>query len=203
MIPRLDAFRRRHPEFRVRLTTDFYGEGGFDISEYDLGFSIESTRDRGAGILVQPLFPMLASPACAPSLLHGQVALRTPEDLAHVTLLHDTPKRSDWSHWIAAFGVDGVDPSAGDEFPNLDMSAKAAAIGAGVIIADLTLCGEELASGALVLPFPDRIVAAEQRDVCLLGPADRWESPKVAAFRDWALEESEKDVETLAGYHVS
>jgi LysR family glycine cleavage system transcriptional activator len=197
LIPRLDDFRKKHPEIRVRLTTDFYGEAGFDIAEYDLGFSIESARSRGRDISVQTLFPMLVSPACAPTLLQGTNALRAQEDLKGVTLLHDTPKRSDWAHWIATCQVEGLDPLGGDEFPNLDMSTKAAVLGAGGIMADLVLCGEELASGALVLPFPALTIPAGRADVCLLGPYDRWETPKVWAFRDWAVREAQKDIDKL------
>lgn len=197
LIPRLDDFRKKHPDIRVRLTTDFYGEAGFDITEYDLGFSIESARSRGLEISVQTLFPMLVSPACAPALLQGDTALRAPEDLKRATLLHDSPKRSDWAHWIRACQVEGLDPTGGDEFPSLDMSTKAAALGAGVIMADLVLCGEELASGALVLPFPELTIPAGRADVCLLGPRDRWETPKVRAFRDWAQREAQKDIVQL------
>ena len=198
LIPRLDDFRQNHPDIHIRLTTDFYGGSGFDMAEYDLGFSIGSAKDRGPEISVQTLFPMLVAPACAPSLMHGPHALRDPGDLAGVTLLHDTPKRLDWANWIEAVEIDGLDPSEGDEFPNLDMSTKAAAMGAGVIIADLVLCGEELANGALVLPFPDLTIPSISKDVCLIGPSDRWGSPKVRAFRDWAQAEAQKDIARLS-----
>ena len=193
LIPRLDQFRKQHPDIRVRLTTDFYGESGFDAVEYDLGFSIGSEMKRSSDLSVQSLFPMLASPACAPSLMNGPQALRSPEDLAKVTLLHETPDHSDWTGWLRAYEVKGVDPASGDEFPNLDISTKAAVMGAGVIVADLVLCGEELANGALVLPFPNMIRQADHGDVCLLGPAGRWDDPKVKAFREWAVQVSAED----------
>jgi len=54
LIPRLDQFRAAHPEIRIRLTTDFFGPGGFDEVEFDLSFSAEHARDRSPDTMVLP-----------------------------------------------------------------------------------------------------------------------------------------------------
>lgn len=193
LLPRLDGFRRAHPDIRVRLTTDFHGGGGFDATEFDIGFSVEHWPNRAPGLQVQALFPVLLTPACAPGLLERAGPLKTPGDLARLTLLHETPAHADWTDWVRTFGVDGVDPAAGLEFPNLDMAVKAAVMGAGVVMADLVLCRDELAAGALVAPFPEMTCASPLGAICLLGPRDRWEDPRVAAFRGWAMAEAAAD----------
>ncbi len=99
--------------------------------------------------------------------------------------LHEGPARADWSAWFEAFLPGGALPAAGQDFPNLDMAVKAAAMGAGVVIADLVLCREELRTGALVLPVPDLICDPPGGRVCLIGHRDAWDGPDVAAFRDW------------------
>src|SRR6056297_1087856 len=157
LIPRLDGFRRDHPGIRLRLTTDFISGPGFDGSAHDLGFSVENQPNRASDLETQVLFPVLLTPACAPALLEGETPLRRPEDLAGVTLLHETPGHADWTAWLDAFPVPGLDPGRGDDFPNLDMATKAAAMGTGVVMADLVLNRDELASGTLVRPFPDRV----------------------------------------------
>ena len=187
LIPKLELFRQRHPEIRVRLTTEFHSEIGMDVSSYDIGFSVEHWPDRTGDIEVQNLFPIVLTPACAPDLLRGQVPLRSPEDLARFTLLHETPRHEDWRTWLGHFGVPGVNPDDGDEFPNLDITAKAAVMGAGLVMADLVLCREELASGALVAPFPDLTCTSPYGSICLLGPRENWQVPKVQAFIDWAV----------------
>lgn len=183
LFPRLDRFRRAHPDIRVRLTTDFYGEDGFDAAEYDLGVSLEQAPGRSPHIVSQKLFPMRLSPACAPALADR---LARPGDLAHLTLLHESTRRQDWATWVSHFSVTGPDPASGEAFPNLDMAVRAAVMGAGVVMADLALCREELDTGALVLPFPEMVCGTAQGGYALIGPRDKWRDPKVRAFRAWA-----------------
>lgn len=193
LIPRLEMFRQKHPDIQVRLTTEFHSKLGMDVSDYDIGFSVEHWPKRAEGMEIQPLFPVILTPASRPGFIVAGAPLATPADLAKVTLLHETPRREDWSAWLAAFPVAGVSPTEGDEFPNLDIAVKAAIMGAGVVMADLVLCHEELASGALVAPFPDLTCASPYGSVCLLGVADKWHDPKVTAFRTWAMEAAEED----------
>jgi len=188
LIPRLDQFRLRHPEVRVRLSTDFYGDSGFDAAEFDVGFSLENVPGRPADIAVLPIFPMVISPACAPGLLGQSPSLKTPSDLGDFSLLHESRKGDDWRTWLRHFRISGVDASSGDSFPNLDMAVKAAVIGSGVVMADLVLCRNEFESGTLVLPFEDLQCETPMGRYCLIGPQDQWQSPKVAAFKAWVLE---------------
>lgn len=198
LIPKLDAFRRAHPDIRLRLTTDFYGEVGLDNAEFDIGFSVVDYLPDRAGLSVQPMFPVLLTPACAPGYLDSLGPMTHPADLTRAALLHETPKRHDWTNWLQAFGVTDVSPSDGDEFPNLDMAVKAALMGAGVVMADLVLCRDELASGALVRVFPDMVCPSSYGDICLIGSTDRWDSPKVQMFRDWVMQASAADRQLCA-----
>ena len=193
LFPRLEKFREKHPEIRVRLTTDFYGEKGFDTSEYDLGISVEHWPGRSLEITAIPLFPMVLSPACAPSLLESNIQLSVPEDIKNFTLLHESPRRDDWATWAQTFDVNGIDPTSGEAFPNLDMAAKAAVNGLGIIMADLMLCREELELGTLVLPFTDMKCDTPQGRYSLIGPDDKWQDLKVKAFKDWVQEISMKE----------
>ena len=187
LIPRLEDFRAKHPDIQARVTTDFYRDATFDVVQFDVGISFENNPRRAATVRVQPLFEEMLSPACSPDFA-SRYRLDTPEDLANLPLLHDKPGRTDWGEWLKKFRVSGVDALAGDVFPSLDMSIKAAAMGQGVVLADLALCRDELDSGALVLPFPDKICDTSNGRYCLIGPEDRWDEPKVRAFRNWAAD---------------
>ncbi|GGH32144.1 transcriptional regulator, LysR family [Cribrihabitans marinus] len=195
LFPRLESFRRDHPEIRVRLTTEFYGQQGFDAAEYDLGISLEHRPGRSPDIEVQPLFPMVLSPACAPDLAEGGARLTDPHQVGAFTLLHESPRRSDWATWLETFGIGGVDVESGEVFPNLDMAVRAAVMGSGVVMADLFLCREELARGTLVLPFPDMRCETPEGRYCLIGPRDKWKDRKVRAFRDWVAGMSGMDTD--------
>lgn len=191
LFPLLDEFRARHPEIRVRLTTEFFGDMGFDAQQFDLGISSEFACKRGGDTLAQPLFPLRISPACAPGFL-TRVQLQEPADLRRVTILHERRWQGDWAAWLDRFAPDHarelVDVSRGEVFPNFDMAVKAAVLGTGVVMADLELCRDELKSGALLLPFPDMVCDTPLGDYALIGARESWEKPHVRAFRDWAQE---------------
>ena len=192
LLPKLDSFQTAHPEVRLRLTTDFYDDLGFDPIDADVGFSVSNWPNRSPDLEVLTLFPTLLTPACAPGYFREK-ALTKPEDLAGCTLLHESRSHADWTDWAAAFCPDGVDPKSGQDFPNIDMATKAAVMGVGVVMADLVLCREELETGALVAPFPDLVLPSPMGGVCLLGGRETWHSPKVEAFRSWAYETAEQD----------
>ncbi len=197
LLPHLDGFRQAHPDIEVRLTTDFHGRLGFDPSEFDIGFSVAHWPGRSPDLESMALYPAWLTPACAPSYLDRAGPLTAPEDLAEVNLLHETSRRKDWTAWIDAFGQPPLTAEQGDDFPNLDMAVKAAVMGRGMVMGDLVLCRDELASGALVAPFPDLKCQSPLGETVLIGIRDKWHSPKVQAFKDWAKEVAAADIKTL------
>ncbi|MEQ8291944.1 MAG: LysR substrate-binding domain-containing protein [Roseovarius sp.] len=202
LIPRLEDFRRAHPDIRVRLTTDFHGHLGFDMTEFDIGFSCEHWPTRAPDIVSETLFPVYLTPACAPALLAGKPRFDTPQDLARHVLLHETSTHLDWRDWLEAFSVTGVDPASGDDFPNLDIAAKAAVMGTGIVMGDIVLCREEFEGGTLVMPLPDMVCPSPMGGISILGPRDKWHEPKVAAFRSWAATMAARDCDYLAGLNL-
>lgn len=193
LLPRLEQFRQEHPKIRVNVTTCFYGAKGFDEDEFDLGISVEHKPGRAGNIVVQPLFPMTITPACAPALM-ADGALSKPEDMRNFTLLHENPNHGDWTTWVRKFNMDMIDPGSGDAFPNLDMAVKAAVIGAGIVMADVHLCREELDRGDLVLPFSQMSCSTPDGDYALIGPREKWDEPKVRAFRTWLEQVAQPDL---------
>jgi LysR family glycine cleavage system transcriptional activator len=198
LIPKLERFRARHPDIRVNITTEFYEWDDFLAGDFDLGFTCEYVGSRPADRMIQPIFPMLITPACSPALLEGPAALRRPEDLANVTLLREDPDGFYWSSWLNAFGVGGVDPRSGESFPNLDMAVKAAVMGLGVVMGDIVLTRDEFETGQLVMPFEDLKCETKWGPNCLFGLTSNWNEPRVEAFRSWVAEEAAKDVEALS-----
>lgn len=192
LLPKLEDFRRAHPELNVRLTTDFHPESGFDPIEADIGFTVSNLPGRKQDLEIQTLFPILLTPACSPDYLRGK-ALSAPEALATCELLHETRSHGDWRAWVDSFRLAGVDPAAGQEFPNIDIATKAAVMGVGVVMADLVLCRAELETGILVAPFSDMVCTSPDGDICLIGGHDKWKAPKVEAFRSWAHGAAEAD----------
>lgn len=199
LIPRLDQFRDLHPNIQIRLTTAFYDWGDFQSGDFDIGFGCDPSSERPDGIEVLPLFPVIIVPACAPSLLEAPNPLKTPTDLANFTLLHDANVRSDWEIWLSAFKVQGIDPMAGEVFPNLDMALKAAVMGRGVVMGDLVLTRDEFEAGQLVMPFEEMSYRTDWGDYALRGPTNGWDDPKVEAFKAWILEAASEDTVYCSG----
>lgn len=193
LIPRLDEFRALHPNIQTRLTTEFYDWEDFHSGDFDLGIGCEPASERPDGIEVLPLFPMIVVPACAPALLAGPCPLQEPEDLANFTLLHESPDHHDWTAWLTAFDVQGIDPQSGDVLPNLDMAVKAAVMGKGVVMGDLVLTRDEFETGQLVMPFEKMKCQTDWGDFALRGPIKSWDDPKVEAFKTWISEAASSD----------
>lgn len=196
LLPRLDDFRRTHPDIQLRLSTDFFQGIGFDPHDFDLGFSVENWPRQSGDLKLETLFPVYLTPACAPGYL-AEHPLPDPAALAQCELLHETAAHADWTAWNRAFRPPGIDRASAQDFPNLDMATKAAVMGAGVVMADLVLCREELQTGTLIAPFPDKVCASPLGGVCLVGDEESWVSPQVTAFRTWAMSVSEADREDI------
>ncbi|MFD1343149.1 LysR substrate-binding domain-containing protein [Litorisediminicola beolgyonensis] len=187
LLPKLDDFRRTHPDIKLRLTTDFYPDGGFNRVDADIGFSVSNWPNRPRDIEHLALFPVSLTPACSPSY-RAEKSLYRVKDLARCELLHEARDHADWTAWMDAFQPNGLDPRKGQDFPNIDIATKAAVMGVGVVIANIVLCHEELASETLVAPFPDLVCDSPLGSVCLIGAGDKWTSPKVEAFKAWAYD---------------
>ncbi|MGD1877036.1 MAG: LysR substrate-binding domain-containing protein [Kiloniellaceae bacterium] len=198
LIPRLDDFHASYPEINVRLTTALYTWEDFVSGEFDLGIGCPAEGRQPAGIEDLPLFPMVIVPACAPSLLKGPTPLKQPADLARFTLLHESAGHLDWTTWLTAFGVQGIDPQSGVLLPNLDMAVKAAVMGKGVVMGDLVLTREEFDSGLLVMPFGNMLCETDYGDFALRGPTRCWRDPKVEAFKSWFVAAAVDDAENCA-----
>lgn len=193
LMPRLDDFRTRYPEYGLQLTTD-YLRGAYDPTRFNIGFSIENWQGRRDSICVEPLVPMVIVPACTPEIA---AQLATPEDLTKLPLLHETHERSDWTAWNHVFRIPGLDVSSGNTFHNLDMAIQAALLGHGVVMVDLLLARRELEDGFLTLPFPDLMCDTPLGRFALLGDGETWDEPPVKAFRTWIGEVARTDERDL------
>src|SRR5262245_29762682 len=97
LVPRLAAFRARNPGVEVWVSEGrelvLLGRPGGPELALRLG------RGPWAGVRAEALMSDEAVVVCAPSVASR---LRTPEDLARVTLLHDEDPRLSWQVWLEA-----------------------------------------------------------------------------------------------------
>ena len=179
LLPRLDRFRRAHPEIDIRLDPT---SRNVDFAREDVDVGIRMGSGNYPGLHSLFLMGDDVFPVCSPALRQGAHPLRRPEDLAHHTLLHDEG-HGDWEVWLKLIGVEGVDYTRGPIFTDSSLLTEAAVQGHGVALGRRALVGDLLAAGRLVKPFD---VALPHRyayyAVC---PETRLRQPNVTAFLQW------------------
>ncbi len=184
LVPRLGRFRERHPEIDVRVSPSIQLTD-FQRDDVDLGVRYGKGRYEGlhsVRLMTEDIFPV-----CSPALLSGARALREPADLRHHTLLHDDGY-VDWAMWLLVAGVEDISPTQGPYFTDSALVIQAAVEGQGVALARGALAAGDLAAGRLIKPFD--IAIPTEYAYYVVCPKATAQHPKIAAFRDWLLDEA-------------
>ena len=87
--------------------------------------------------------------------------------------------------------MEGVDASRGQHFNHTALALEAAIEGQGVVLSLKNLAMADLAAGRLVMPF-DLAISLEFA-YYIVCPEATAEQPNIVAFREWLLEEAERD----------
>ena len=163
-----------------------------DLARDDADVALRYGPGGYSGVRVDRLFGQVYTPVCSPMLLSGEHPLGQPDDLRHHTLLHVDWKDADasWRMWLLAAGLHDVDPTRGPRFTMENMAVQAALDGQGVALMGDILVADDLAAGRLVRPFDPSLSTPLKFSYYLLSAKDSAGQPKVAAFRDWLLEEA-------------
>ncbi len=189
LVPRLERFRILHPEIEIRIDgTDRL----VDLTRDEADVALRYGPGGYEGVRVDWLFNRVNTPVCSPALLEGAHPLRAPQDLRHHSLLHVEWKEAEasWRMWLLAAGLADIDPTRGPRFTMEAMAVQAALDGHGVALVSNVLVADELAAGRLVSPFDPGLSKPMSFSHYLLTPKDGASRPKIAAFRDWMLEET-------------
>jgi LysR family glycine cleavage system transcriptional activator len=204
LVPRLGQFEAAHPQVDVWLSADMEVVD-FALGEIDL--AIRYGAGRYAGLEVVKLMSETVIAVASPELLKDN-PINTAADLADHVLLHDgSPDADDscpdWSMWLAARGVKGVDGARGPRFNQSSLVIEAAVGGRGVALAKRTLAQADLDAGRLVAPLQD--ATAVDFAYFVVHPKAKGRLPQVKAFVGWltaqaaAHEEMIRSIDNGAG----
>ena len=190
LMPRLERFHQRHPAIDLRIDASMRM---VDFAREDVHVGLRYGTGKYPGLHTELLLRSEVFPVCAPALLKGKHALRTPADLRHHTLIHDEtttldPRGPDWEMWLRAAGVTDIDTSHGLRFNQVALALDAAIGGRGVTLTRDVFAAEDLAAGRLVRPFGKAMPVGFAIYVVI--PPALVAAPKVKAFRDWLFEEA-------------
>ena len=191
---RLDGFQAQFPDAEIWISADL---ALVDFSGPDIDLAVRYGPGDYEGLRVDKLMSESVLPVCAPSLLEGENAIRKPEDLTDHVLLHDeSPERDpscpDWTNWLAARTVKGVNSARGPRFNQSALVVEAAVAGRGVALAKRAIAAGDLEEGRLVAPFADG-----SADIgfayWIVWPRGRTQSQIARAFIKWLKEEAESE----------
>ncbi len=193
LVPRIEGFTSLHPDIDVRISATM---ALVDFRTDQVDMAIRYGNGDYPGLRIDKLFAESVTPMCSPALLDGAAPLRRPADLRGHTLLHDdslyiSGPAPDWRMWLRLAGVDDVDPDRGPRFNQAAHAMEAAIEGLGVVLGRESLAASDIAAGRLVRPFA--LTLPTEFAYYLVRPDAGGDRPKVAAFRDWILDESRQD----------
>jgi LysR family transcriptional regulator, glycine cleavage system transcriptional activator len=197
LVPRLKSFEDAYPHVDVWLSADM---DIVDFASGEIDMAIRYGSGRYPGLETARLMSETVIPVASPSLLAG-APLAVPEDLSRHTLLHDGSPDADescpdWSMWLAARGVRGVDGARGPRFNQSSLVIEAAVGGRGVALAKRTLAQDDLDAGRLLAPL--QIATAVDFAYYLVHPKAKGRLPQVKAFIGWITTEAAAHEAALA-----
>jgi len=197
LVPRLGRFEALHP------LVDVWVSAGMELVDFNSGevdIAIRYGAGRYPGLEVSRLMQETVIAVASPALLASQ-PLEELGDLSRQILLHDGSPDADescpdWTMWLAARGVRGVDGSRGPRFNQSSLVIEAAVGGRGVALAKRALAQADLDAGRLVAPF--QIATAVDFAYYLVHPKAKGRLPQVKAFVAWLTAEAEAHEAALA-----
>ena len=189
LLPRLGAFEALHPD------VDVWVSAGMELTDFasgEIDLAIRYGAGRYPGLEVIRLMQETVIPVASPELLANH-PLENLGDLASAILLHDGSPDADescpdWTMWLAARGVKGVDGARGPRFNQSSLVIEAAVGGRGVALAKRTLAQADLDAGRLVAPL--QISQAVDFAYYLVHPKTKGRLPQVKAFVAWITAEA-------------
>lgn len=188
LIPRLPDFRQRYPDIEV-LVSNAVPDVDFDRDPVDLAIQF------GAGnwprVQLDKLFPDEIEPVCSPDYWRQRGALSNADSLLSKRLLVSHYRRTDWDEWLAATGrTSAAEGAERMSFSTSVLTWQAALDGLGMAIGQTAMLQSEFDKGLLIRPFASPL--RREKAYYLVRPANQRFSRRVAAFRDWLLDEAAK-----------
>lgn len=208
LIPRLPRFSRQHPEIDMQINSNVSlvdADLQQDNRAMDTFFrqnQVDVVIGFGAGQYpsdsIIKLFAVSAVPVCSPVLLSAEHPnpLRTPDDLAFHTLLHDDTNyvgHPSWAKWLKLQGVEGINANRGLHFNHVSLALDAAVDAQGVLLSIKPLAQADIDAGRLCIPF-DLPMPLEHAYYVFRPQSAPLNQRACDVFVEWLLEEAHQNI---------
>jgi LysR family glycine cleavage system transcriptional activator len=182
LAPRMADFAADHADTDVQI------QAAMSLTRFDdegVDLAVRYGAGKWPGLESHLLLRETVMPVCAPAIA---ATLKSPDDLARHTLLHDDSSLADescpdWPMWLRAAGAKGVDGARGPRFNQSNLAIEAAAAGKGIALAKRALAQADLETGRLAAPYGAG--AAVEFAYWLVYPKSRARSRAARAFINW------------------
>ena len=188
LAPRLGTFQLRHPNIAVRLETT---SRVVDFAREEVDVVVRAGFGKWPGLVATKLIAVRFTPMLSPKLAESVGGIRKHTDILKLPLLD--PRDPWWLSWFKAHDLPLAELEK-QTLPSMGMQAldaNAAMSGLGVALLTPAYYRQELADKRLIQPFDE--VMDEGSGYWLAYPEARRNVPKIRAFRDWVVEEAEKE----------
>lgn len=186
MMPRLADFQRRHPDLEIRIDTP---PSNVEFASAPVDMAIFFGSNTVDALIVDLLMREEFTPVCAPKLAVGAgddlAGFLRSRPLLHVRQGDDLFQC--WTIFAAQTGLDDVPVDRGIVLETADLVVESAINDGGVGMLDPRMYPEEMKSGRLVAPFQTSVKSG--RSYFLVSRAEEIEIPRIAAFRQWVIEQ--------------
>lgn len=182
LIPRLSGFKSLYPDITLNIaarTDPFILSGsGFDAV-------IHFEHPAWAGMDLHFLFQEKMVPVCHPALLTDK---EVNDRLNELPRIHRRQNPDAWQEYARENSIILDNPAQGVRYDLHEMAIAAALAGQGVAIVPRMYVEKELASGALVAPWPESECLSKK--FCLVKPEETGiNEPALQDFERWLLAE--------------
>jgi len=187
LIPRLGAFRQRHPDVEVRVSTSYRY---VDLHESDVDVALRFGEGAWEGVRAELLLEESVQPVCSPSLLADRPPVVTAADVLQLPLVHMVLGRDQWDVWARARAVARAPAPAtiAMHFDEPLGALQAAVDGLGVALGAKALVIDDLRAGRLVIPYDAELPADGGH--YLVHTKRAGARPVVKAFCGWLRDEA-------------
>ena len=200
LIPRMEDFQRKHPGIDLRIDAS---DATVDLETADVDLAVRYKLPGPSVQGGQRLFGEQLAVVASPWLLRNTPPLRTPQDLAHCTLIEagDVYRSAHlqwltWRRWLDTQGCPKLEPVRWLYFNYAHQIVQAALAGQGLALARMPLVADALAAGDLVEVMPGRRLDSPLAYWLLVPPRSSGR-PEVQAFEAWLLHEARRTREAI------
>lgn len=216
LMPRLSAFKERHPEIEVRLTSSIEPANlsnksidvairvgrlpGRHYTPSNPRIELEMTRS-WQDIEAYELFDDVLVPVMSAALARQGETVRQASDLLQFPIIHNVTRKNAWADWLACHGVRNHDGTRSLDYSHFFMTLQAAIEGKGVALIPHVIFKNLDTKKGLFSPIKSKQSSAGK--YYILVRETSLSDPAVIAIRDWLLEEARKEFPEIGDDYVT